>query len=73
MLPVHGGGLTPARGTKILHAVRCSQIKKKINQKTNDLNQTPYDYAVEVRHRFKGLDLIDRLPDELRTEVRDIV
>ena len=38
-----------------------------------DLNQIPYDYNVEVRNRFKGLDLIDRLPDELWTEVRDIV
>ena len=38
-----------------------------------DLNQIPYDYTVEVRYRFKGLDLIDRLPDELWTEVRDIV
>ena len=35
--------------------------------------QIPYDYTVEVRNRFKGLDLIDRLPDELWTEVRDIV
>ena len=33
----------------------------------------PYDYTVEVRNRFKGLDLIDRVPDELRMEVRDIV
>ena len=38
-----------------------------------DLNQIPYDYTVEVRNRFKGLDLIDRAPDKLRTEVRDIV
>ena len=38
-----------------------------------DLNQTPYDYTVEVRNRFKGLDLIDRVPNELCTEVRDIV
>ena len=38
-----------------------------------DLNQTPYDYTVEVRNRFKGLDLIDRKPNELWTEVRDIV
>ena len=38
-----------------------------------DLNQIPYDYIVQVRNRFKGLDLIDRVPDELRTEVRDIV
>ena len=38
-----------------------------------DLNQIPYDYAVEVRNRFKGLDLIDREPDELCTEVCDTV
>ena len=38
-----------------------------------DLNQIPYDYKVEVRNKFKGLDLIDRLPDELWTEVHDIV
>ena len=38
-----------------------------------DLNQIPYDYTVEVRNRFKGLDLIDRVPNELRTEVRGIV
>ena len=38
-----------------------------------DLNQIPYDYTEEVRNRCKGLDLIDRVPDELWTEVRDIV
>ena len=38
-----------------------------------DLNPIPYDYTVEVRNRFKGLDLIDRVPDELWTEVPDIV
>ena len=38
-----------------------------------DLNQIPYDYTVEVRNRFKGLDLIDRVPDELWNEVRDTV
>ena len=38
-----------------------------------DLNQIPYDCTVEVRNRFKGLDLIDRVPDELWTEVCDIV
>ena len=38
-----------------------------------DLNQVPYDYTVEVRNRFKGLDLIDRVPDELWMEVCDIV
>ena len=50
---------------------------KKVGKTTRpfryDLNQTPYDYTVEVRDRFKGLDLIDRVPDELWTEVRDIV
>ena len=38
-----------------------------------DLNQIPYDYTVEVRNRFKGLDLIDRVPDEIWMDVRDIV
>ena len=38
-----------------------------------DLNPISYDYTVEVRNRFKGLDLIDRVPDELQTEVHDIV
>ena len=37
-----------------------------------DLNQIPYDYTVEVTNRVKGLDLIDRVPEELWTEVRDI-
>ena len=38
-----------------------------------DLNQIPYDYTVEVTYRFKGLDLIDRVPDELWMEVHDTV
>ena len=50
---------------------------KKVGKTTRpyryDLNQIPYDYTVEVRNRFKGLDLIDRVPDELRNEVHDIV
>ena len=50
---------------------------KKVGKTTSpfryDLNQIPYDYTVEVRNRFKSLDLIDRVPDELWTEVRDIV
>ena len=50
---------------------------KKVGKTTRpfryDLNQIPYDYTVEVRNRFKGLDLIDRVLDELWTEVRDIV
>ena len=40
---------------------------------TYDLNLIPYDYTVEVRNRFKGLDLIDRVPGELWTEVHDIL
>ena len=51
------------------------QKLKKVEKTTRpfryDLNQIPYDYTVEVRNRFKGLDLIDRVPDELWTEVRD--
>ena len=39
----------------------------------HDLNQIPYDYTVEVTNRFKGLDLIDRVPEELWTEVHNIV
>ena len=50
---------------------------KKVGKTTRpfryDLNQIPYDYTVEVRNRFKGLDLIDRVFDELWTEVHDIV
>ena len=50
---------------------------KKVGKTTRsfryDLNQIPYDYTVEVRNRFKGLDLIDRVPDELWTDVCDIV
>ena len=50
---------------------------KKVGKTTRpfryDLKQIPYDYTVEVRNRFKGLDLIDRVPDELWTEVHDIL
>ena len=50
---------------------------KKVGKTTRpfryDLNQIPYDYTVEVRNRFKGLDLIDRVHDELGMEVHDIV
>ena len=50
---------------------------KKVGKTTRplryDLNQIPYDYTVEVRNRLKGLDLIDRVPDELWNEVCDIV
>ena len=50
---------------------------KKVGKTTRplkyDLNQIPYDYTAEVRNRFKGIDLIDRVPDELWNEVHDIV
>ena len=50
---------------------------KKVGKTTRpfryDRNQNPYDYTVEVRNRFKGLDLIDRVPDELWMEVHDIL
>ena len=49
------------------------QVRKTTRPFRYDLNQIPYDYTVEVRNRFKGLDLIDRVPDELWTQVRDIV
>ena len=50
---------------------------KKVQKTTRpfryDLNQIPYDYTVELRNRYKELDLIERVPDELWTEVHDIV
>ena len=50
---------------------------KKVGKTTRpfryDLNQIPYDYTVEVTNRFKGLDMIDRVPEKLWTEVHDIV
>ena len=62
------------------HELLIAKFRLKLNKvgKTTrpfryDLNQIPYDYTVEMRNRFKGLDLIDRVPDELWTEVHDIV
>ena len=56
--------------------IGCKMTLKKVGKTTRpfrcDLNQIPYNYTVEVRNRCKGLDLIDRVPDELRTDVRDI-
>ena len=49
------------------------KVEKTIRPFRSDLNQIPYDYTVEMRNRFKGLDLIDRMPDELWKEVCDIV
>ena len=52
-------------------------ISKRVEKTTRpfryDLNKVPYDYTVEVTNRFKGLDLIDRMPEEIWMEVSDIV
>ena len=53
--------------------VKLKKVGKTTRPFRYDLNQIPYDYTVGVRNRFKGLDLIDRVPDELWTEVHDIV
>ena len=63
---------------QIMNSLRLNSDRlKKIGKTTRpfryDLNQIPYDYTVEVRNRFKGLDLIDRVPEELWTDVHDIV
>ena len=62
------------------HELLIAKLRLKLNKvgKTtrpfrHDLSQIPYDYTVEVRNRFKGLDVIDRVPDELWMEVCDIV
>ena len=49
------------------------EVRKTTRPFRYDLNQIPYDYTLDVTNKFKGLDLIDRVPDELWTEVRDIV
>ena len=49
------------------------EVEKTTRPFRDGLNQIPYDYTVEVTNRFKGLDLIDRVPDELWVEVCDIV
>ena len=53
--------------------LKLKKARKTIRSFRYDLNQIPYDYTVEVSNRFKGLDLIDRVPDELWTKVRGIV
>ena len=53
--------------------LKLKKVEKTTRPFRYDLNQVPYDYTVEVRNRFKGLDLIDRVPEELWTEVHDIV
>ena len=72
--PKQDQGLTVAQ---IMNSLLQNSDLKKVGKTTRpfryDLNQIPYDYTAEVRNRFKGLDLIERVPDELWTEVRDIV
>ena len=62
---------------QIMNSFKFRLKLKKVGKTTRpfsyDLNQIPYDYTVEGTNRFKGLDVIDRLPEELWTEVRDIV
>ena len=53
--------------------LKLKKVEKTTRPFRYDLNQIPYDYPVEVRNRFKGLDLIDRVPDELWNEVYNIV
>ena len=53
--------------------LKLKKIRKTTRPFRYDLNQIPYDYPLEVRNRFKGLDLIGRVPEELWTEVHDIV
>ena len=53
--------------------MKLKKVEKTTTPFSYDLNQIPYDYTVEVRNRFKGLDLKDRVPNELWMEVCDIV
>ena len=71
---------TPGADSGSHHELLIAQFRlklKKVGKITRpfryDLNQIPYDYTVEVRNRFKGLDLIDRVPEKLWMEVHDIV
>ena len=68
--------LIPSKDLAILIAkfrLKLKKVGKTTRPFRYELNKIPYDYTVELRNRFKGLDLIDRVPDELWTEVRDIV
>ena len=53
--------------------LKLKKVGKTIRSFRYDLNQIPYNYTAEVRNRFKGLDLIDRVPEELWMKVHDIV
>ena len=72
--------IRPGADCGSIHEILIAKFRLKLKKvgKTNrpsryDLNQISYDYTVEMTNRFKGLDLIDRLPEELWMEVRDIV
>ena len=79
-LYIQSGKTRPGADCGSDHELFIAKFRLKLNKvgKTSrpfryDLNQIPYAYTVEVRNRFKGLDLIHRVPDELWMEVRDIV
>ena len=55
------------------NSLKLKKVGKTTRPSRYDLNQIPYDYTMEVRNRFKGPDLTDRVPEELRTEVHDTV
>ena len=57
----------------IANGLKLKKVGKTTRTFRYDLNQIPYNFTVEVRNRFKGLDLIDRVPEKLWMEVRDIV
>ena len=63
--------------SQIMNSLLPNSDLKKVGKTTRplryDLSQIPYDYIVKVTNRFKGLDLIDRVPEEVRTEARDII
>ena len=78
MLPDLHTGFSRGRSGDLAFLIAKFRVKlKKVGKTTRpfryDTNQIPYDYTVEIKNRFKGLDLIDRVPDELWMEVRDIV
>ena len=77
---IQSAKIRPGAGCVSDHELLIAKFRlklKKIGKTTRpfryDLNQIPYDYKLKVGNRFKGLDLIDRVPDELWMEVRDIV
>ena len=57
----------------LTNSLKLKKVRKTTRPFSYDLNQIPYDYTEDVRNIFKGLDLIDRVPDELWNEVPDIV